>query len=242
MSATAAAPQASSVFTPALLIVDFQEDFCPPSGALAVTGGRDIAPIINKLLSFPGFAVRVATKDSHPRDHISFASNHAPPDNSPYISTVGIANPRNSQEVLQSLLWPDHCIQGTEGAELVPELETSKIDFIVEKGRDPMVEMYSAFRAPFSNPRVADTGLAEYLRGKGVTHVFCVGLAFDYCVKCTAIDAAKEGFETFIIDEAAKPVDGSKEARDSVVRELQKHGVEIVSMRGEQVQRVRDTV
>lgn len=194
---------------------------------------------MNELLSYPGFAIRVATKDFHPRDHISFASNHPPPDNKPYESTITIANPENADEEETTNLWPDHCIQGTEGAEFVPELDVGKIDHVVEKGQDKRIEMYSAFAAPFSNPRIADSGLAEVLKEKGVTHVYCVGLAFDYCVRCTAVDAAKEGFEVFVVDEGCRPVHDSKEAREAVEKGFEKYGIKILSMAGEQVERVR---
>jgi len=233
------ASKGNASFSPALVVVDFQEDFCPPAGALAVEGGRDIAPAINSLLSLPGFTIRIATKDFHPQDHVSFASNHPAPDNKPYESNITIANPENPAEVQTTRLWPDHCVQGTKGAELVPELDTDKLDHTVEKGKDSRVEMFSAFYAGFQEPQIANSGLAEMLREKGVTHVYCVGLAYDYCVKCTAIDAASEGFETYVVEEACRAVDASKEAHEAVAKDFQKHGVKVVSMDGEEVQRVR---
>ncbi|KAJ9636343.1 NAD(+) salvage pathway protein [Coniosporium tulheliwenetii] len=246
---------AENEFKPALLIVDLQEDFCPrhyfrvppgpsppslfanhvPSpqnGSLAVAGGRDIAPIINSLLSLP-FTLKVATKDFHPRDHISFASNHPPPHNKPFESVITIANPYNASETERTRLWPDHCVQGTPGAELIPELDIAKIQHVVEKGQDKRVEMYSAFAAPFRDPR----GLAERLRESGVTHVFVVGLAMDYCVNFTAVDAAKEGFETYVVEEATRAVDPG--TWDEVKVSLAGHGVKMVSVEGREVERVK---
>lgn len=228
----------SSDFAAALIIVDFQEDFCPPTGSLAVAGGRDIAPTINTLLTYP-FTLRIATKDFHPRDHISFASNHPAPDNKPFESLITISNPSNPDENVTSLLWPDHCIQGTKGADLVPELDQTKIDHVVQKGLDRKVEMYSAFAAPFSNPPYAESGLGELLKEKSITHVYCVGLAFDYCVRCTAVDAAKLGFKTYVVDEGCRAVDPSTMARKAVQESLEQHGIEIVSMDSKEMERVR---
>lgn len=221
------------------LLVTLASAECPrQNGALAVDDGRTIAPTINTLLSLP-FTLRVATKDWHPRDHISFASNHPPPDNKPFESSITIANPHNSSETQTSRLWPDHCIQNTKGSELVPELDVSKVQHIIEKGQDKRVEMYSAFDAPFSNPSVARSGLAKILKEAGVTHVYTVGLAYDYCVKCTAIDAAKEGFKTYVVQEACKPVNMSKDANDAVSKEFAANNVSIISMDGPEVDRVR---
>src|ERR1700744_6042852 len=115
-------------FTPALIIVDFQEDFCPPNGSLAVTDGRSISSVINKLLDLP-FAIKIATKDWHPADHISFASNHA--GKKPFVDFTTVVNPTNATETYETRLWPDHCIQETKGAELVPELNIAKVDKVV---------------------------------------------------------------------------------------------------------------
>ncbi|KAJ7210595.1 Isochorismatase-like protein [Mycena rebaudengoi] len=191
----------------ALLIVDLQEDFCPPNGALAVAGGRDIVPIINGLLASPKFDVRVATRDWHPADHISFAANHPEPDNRPFETFVRIANPYNPSESYKTRLWPVHCVQGTPGAQLVPDLETARLDRVFEKGQDKRVEMYSAFADPFENPRVAQSDLQAYLKEKRVSRIYVVGLALDYCVKATAEHAVKEGYTTFIIEDATKAVD-----------------------------------
>ncbi|KAI9789440.1 MAG: NAD(+) salvage pathway protein, partial [Piccolia ochrophora] len=157
-------------FKPALLVVDYQEDFCPPSGSLAVTGGRDIATVINGLLQLP-FALRVATKDWHPPDHISFADNHDGPDNEPFTSIADVSNPENPSETFQTRLWPVHCVQGSHGAQLIPELDVDRIDHVVEKGQDKRVEMYSAFRNPFRNPPGPSTGLPRLLKDAHISHV-----------------------------------------------------------------------
>ncbi|OAK94153.1 Isochorismatase hydrolase [Phaeosphaeriaceae sp. SRC1lsM3a] len=222
-------------FNPALVVVDVQEDFCPPHGALAVTGGRDIVPTINELLALP-FAIKVATKDFHPQDHISFASNHPSPNNKPFESKATIANPHNPNETQETQLWPDHCVQGTKGAELLPELDVGKIDHVVEKGQDKRVEMYSAFADPFTNPRVAQSNLAQTLRDARITDVFVVGLAADYCVKFTAMDAAKEGFKTWVIGEATKAVDPS--SLEAVYAEYEKLGVLVISKDDAQIGKI----
>ncbi|EGO51930.1 hypothetical protein NEUTE1DRAFT_71058 [Neurospora tetrasperma FGSC 2508] len=239
-------------FRPALLVVDMQEDFCPPNGTLAVTGGRSITPLINTLLSSPLFVLRVATKDWHPPNHISFASNHnhtsspssSPccPDSSgeaaiPFLSTTTVHNPHNPSESYTTRLWPSHCIADTPGASLIPELDVSKIDRILEKGTNPLVEMYSAFYDPFTSPRVSDSGLAHMLKEAKVTHVYVVGLAADYCVWSTAMDAHNEGFETVVVEEATKPVDedGWRKCKEALVGEP---GVKVVRWDGEEVKRL----
>ncbi len=199
-------------------------------------GGRDIASVVNELLSIP-FVVKVATKDFHPEDHISFASNHPPPNNVPFVTEITIANPYNLTETETTRLWPDHCVQGTKGAELVPELDASKVQHIIEKGQDKRVEMYSAFAAPFSNPVVSRSGLADTLKEAGVTHVYVVGLAMDYCVKFTALDAAKEGFSTYVVHEGTKAVDPTN--WDNVRTQLERAGVKMVSAGGEEVGEVK---
>ncbi|GJD03258.1 isochorismatase [Colletotrichum higginsianum] len=220
-------------FRPALIVVDFQEDFCPPHGSLAVANGRDIHPVVNSMLRLP-FATKIATKDWHPPDHVSFASNHE--GKQPFVDTVDIVNPRNGAETFRTRMWPVHCVQGTPGAALVPELDASAVDTVLEKGQNRNVEMYSAFYDPFQSPRVSDTGLAETLRDKGITDVYVVGLAGDYCVKWTALDANKEGFRTFIVEEGTRPVDA--ERWDECKSELEASGVRIVSVEGPEVRRV----
>lgn len=152
-----------------------------------------LIPTLNKLLTYP-FATKIATKDWHPQTHISFASNHAAPANVPFESETTIANPLNADEKITTRLWPDHCVQNTLGADLHPDLDVRLFDQIVNKGHDERVEMYSAFAAPFAHPVVAESELDGLLKGKGITDVFVVGLALDYCVFHTACDAAKRGY------------------------------------------------
>jgi len=228
---------ATNTFAPALIIVDLQEDFCPPNGTLAVPNGRDIIPTVNILLSLP-FTLKVATKDWHPFTHISFASNH--PGTQPYTSFTTITNPANPSETYSTRLWPTHCVQTTPGAELVSSLNVSKVDVVIEKGKNEHVEMYSAFYDPLKEPRVEDSGLAGRLRESGVTHCFVVGLAADYCVKATAVDAAAEGFETFIVEEGTRAVEQS--GWEECKRELNRKGVSVIDMDGEEVNRVKKLV
>jgi nicotinamidase-related amidase len=156
----------------------------------------------------------------------------------PFTSTVTITNPLGGAETETTRLWPVHCVQGSKGAELVPEMDVGKVDRIVEKGMDKRVEMYSAFSAPFREPVVADSGLASVLKEVGATHVYVVGLAMDYCVKFTALDAAREGFQTLVISEGTKLVD--PEAITSTKEELSKAGVKFVPFNGAEVGWVKD--
>ncbi|KAH8813149.1 isochorismatase family protein [Xylogone sp. PMI_703] len=224
---------ATKEFNPALLIIDLQEDFCPPNGSLAVPDGRAILPTVNTLLTYP-FTLKIATRDWHPADHISFASNH--PGTTPYTSTTTITNPLNPSESYSSLLWPDHCIQDTPGAQLVPELSHSQLDFVVDKGQRREIEMYSAFYDPLRSPRVADSGLSARLKEKGITDVFVVGLAADYCVKFSALDAVREGFRTFVVEEGTRAVDPG--GWETLREELKKGGVEVVGMESGEVRRI----
>lgn len=223
-------------FKPALVIVDVQEDFCPPNGSLAVAGGRDIVPLVNDLLALP-FPLKIATKDFHPQDHISFASNHEAPNNKPFESLITISNPLNPSETQETRLWPDHCVQGTKGSELLPELDTTKVHVVVEKGQDKRVEMYSAFADPFENPCVSKSGLAKLLHEAEVTDVFVAGLAADYCVRYTALDSAKEGFKTRVIGEATRAVDPS--SMDIILKEYNEAGVIVIAKDDESLKLVK---
>ena len=175
----------------ALIIVDLQYDFLP-GGSLAVTKGDEIIPIINQIQK--DYDLIVATQDWHPGNHQSFASEH--PDHAVYdeIDLHG----------LQQILWPEHCVQGTVGAELARDLDNRRIEIIFRKGMDPTVDSYSAF---FDNGKRKDLGLAAYLKYKKVTQVHVCGLAADFCVYYTAMDALSEGFKTSIISKATKPID-----------------------------------
>lgn len=175
----------------ALLMIDIQNDFCA-GGALEVPDGSDIVPVVNALQS--KFPVRVLTQDWHPADHRSFASNHA--DAEPF-SVVRM--PYGDQ-----VIWPDHCVQGRLGAQFHPDLETDPADLIVRKGFRPAIDSYSAF---FENDKTTPTGLAGYLRERGVTHVALAGLATDFCVAYSALDAARLGFGATVIEDACRGID-----------------------------------
>ncbi|DAA75890.1 TPA_exp: Uncharacterized protein A8136_1261 [Trichophyton benhamiae CBS 112371] len=215
----------------ALLVVDMQEDFCPPNGSLAIQDGRSIAPLINKLLALPGFVVKIGTQDFHPESHISFATNHPAPSNIPFTSTIETKNPvaGAEDETKTQRLWPPHCIQGTKGASFIPEIESEKLDAMVRKGMDERVEMYSAFTDAFGNGNCVEAGGASHdlealLNEHQVSDVFIVGLAGDYCVRFTAIDAADRGFRTYVIDEATKCVDPD-EGWETSKMDMAAHGV-----------------
>ncbi|KAF7332647.1 Isochorismatase domain-containing protein [Mycena kentingensis (nom. inval.)] len=210
----------------ALIIVDLQEDFCPPNGSLAVAGGRDIVSTINNLLASPFFDFRVATQDWHPQDHCSFASNHPPPNNIPFESFATIVNPFNPDDSYETRLWPNHCVQGSPGSELIPELNIFRVNRIVKKGQDKRVEMYSAFYDPFVPP-VSVSELPQLLKDNAVGKVYVAGLAMDYCVRATALDALKEGYETFLVEDATKAVDPEEGWNDAKL-EMEQKGIKFV--------------
>lgn len=209
-----------------------------------MNGGRDIIPLINKLLASDKIALKVATQDFHPEDHISFASNHSPPNNKPFESFIDMKNIVGNQpdQTMKQRLWPTHCVQGTKGAELVEELNSADVDITVTKGMDARVEMYSAFSDSFGNLTSGAGGvnldLADLLRSQNITHVYVVGLAGDYCVKDTALGARKAGFATVVIEEGQRCVDAGSwnEVRDV----LQQSGVAVVSVDSQEVRRVLD--
>jgi nicotinamidase/pyrazinamidase len=174
----------------ALIVVDVQYDFCP-AGALAVPGGDEVVPLINALL--PLFPIVVATQDWHPPGHASFASSH--PGRKP-LEIIEL-------EGVQQVLWPDHCVAGTPGAEFHAGLDLRPVRAIVRKGTDPHVDSYSAFR---DNHREHPTGLAGLLRELGVGRVVIVGLATDYCAAASARDAVEMGFAAEIWLAATRPV------------------------------------
>lgn len=175
----------------ALIVVDVQNDFCP-GGALAVGGGHAIVPVINALV--PRYEQVVVTQDWHPKGHASFASAHH--GHEPFDT---IEMPYGTQ-----VLWPDHCVQGTPGAELHPDLEVTSAQLVIRKGWHQGVDSYSAFREA---DRETLTGLAGYLRERGVEEVHVVGLATDYCVGWTALDAAAAGFRVSVIEDACRAID-----------------------------------
>ncbi len=177
--------------TTALIVIDVQNDFCE-GGALAVPDGDAVVPRINAMLG--DYPVRVFTQDWHPPRHSSFASEH--PGKS-LFETVEM--PYGAQ-----VLWPDHCVQGTRGAAFHPDLQTDPADLILRKGFRREVDSYSAF---FENDHATPTGLEGYLRSRGVTRVVLAGLATDFCVGYSALDAAKLGFETVVETAACRAID-----------------------------------
>ncbi|KAK5269118.1 NAD(+) salvage pathway protein [Exophiala xenobiotica] len=229
-------------FRPTLVVVDLQNDFCPPDGSLAVTGGRDIVPLVNRLLASSKFVLKIATQDWHPKDHVSFASNHAAPNNKPFTSFIDMKNlvANKPEQTMKQRLWPIHCVQQTNGAEIIDEIDLSQIDTTVKKGMDSRVEMYSAFSDSFGNMTAGAGGvnldLANLLKAKAITHVYVVGLAGDYCVKDTALGSAKAGFATYVIEEAKRCVDPT--AWPDVKAELSQGSVSLVSVESDEVKRV----
>ena len=169
----------------ALLLVDIQNDFCP-GGALAVPGGDLVVPVVNSLMEL--FPVVVATKDWHPPGHISFASRFA----RPVMTTID--TPYGPQ-----ILWPDHCIRDTPGAEFHPDLAIAAVRHVVYKGCDPEIDSYSTF---FDNARRQQTDLHRYLQETHVTGIYLCGLATDYCVLYSALDALELGYDVTVIEDA----------------------------------------
>ncbi|OED39606.1 nicotinamidase [Chromatiales bacterium (ex Bugula neritina AB1)] len=195
-----------------LLIIDVQNDFCS-DGALAVPGGDDVVPVINKLQ--PCFRHIAITQDWHPEHHGSFASSH--PGKDPF-STIEM--PYGEQT-----LWPDHCIQGSGGAEFHAELNTDPAALIIRKGMNPAIDSYSAF---FENDRTTSTGLSGYLRKLDIKRVFCAGLAYDFCVRFSAGDASREGFKTFVISDACRAIDIDNSAA-LTTEFLEKNNIELIT-------------
>ena len=189
----------------AILVIDVQNDFCP-GGALAVAGGDEIVAPINALV--PEFPVRVFTQDWHPANHLSFASQHEGA--APMSLTEMPYGPQ--------VLWPDHCVQGSDGAAFHADLATNPADLVIRKGFRREIDSYSAF---FENDHETPTGLDGYLKSRGVEAVTLVGLATDFCVNYSAIDAAKLGFKVTVIESLCRAIDfdGSLEAARDGMRE-----------------------
>lgn len=188
----------------ALIVVDLQVDFCP-GGALAVAGGDEIVGPVNALMAEHDAVV--LTQDWHPADHSSFASNHSG------AQPFGTATLPYGDQVL----WPDHCVIGSDGAAFHPGLDLRRADLIVRKGFRREIDSYSAF---FENDRRTPTGLAGYLRDRGLTDLRFVGLAHDFCVAWSALDAARMGFSATVIEGATRAIDlnGSREAAQAAMR------------------------
>lgn len=175
----------------ALIVIDVQNDFCP-GGALAVNGGDEIIPLINAM--WQHYDVRCLTQDWHPEGHSSFASSHE--GKAPFDITKMFYG--------DQVLWPDHCIIGSNGAAFHPNLETDDANIIVRKGSNPAVDSYSAF---FENDHKTPTGLNGYLQTLGVTHIDLAGLATDYCVAYSALDAATLGYKVKVLEAACRAID-----------------------------------
>ena len=190
--------------THALLVIDVQNDFCP-GGALAVAGGDEIVPGINAEMD--KFDAVILTQDWHPAGHSSFASSH---DAAPMSMTEMPYGPQ--------VLWPDHCIQGTQGAAFHNDLKVDRADLIIRKGYNPAIDSYSAF---FENDKVTPTGLEGYLRTRGIEAVTLVGLATDFCVNYSAVDAARLGFTVTVNTSLCRAIDfdGSLQAAQTAMDE-----------------------
>ncbi|HEX4455167.1 MAG TPA: bifunctional nicotinamidase/pyrazinamidase [Kofleriaceae bacterium] len=196
----------------ALILVDLQNDFCP-GGALQVNRGDQTIAIANRLL--PHFATVAATQDWHPPDHQSFAANH--PGKQPYemIDLHG----------LMQVLWPVHCVQDTPGAELRVDLDRTRITEIFHKGTDPAVDSYSGF---FDNGKRKATGLGDWLRSRWVQQVYVMGLATDYCVRATALDARSLGFDVWLVQDGCRAVELKPGDGERAIAELRGAGCAIV--------------
>jgi len=197
--------------THALILVDLQNDFLP-GGALAVPGGDEVIPIANHLME--SFGIIVATQDWHPADHGSFAANHPGQELFGSIDLDG----------LPQTLWPVHCVENTGGALFAPGLATQRITRVFQKGTRPEIDSYSGFH---DNGRRHSTGLADWLREQGVTHVTVCGLATDYCVKFTALDAIAEGFQVTLHKPASRGVNLQPGDVDAAIEEMRAKGVAI---------------
>lgn len=186
----------------ALLLIDVQNDFMP-GGALAVPEGDQIVPIINKIQH--KFDLVLATQDWHPAGHASFASTH----NKDLYELIDLNG-------IDQVMWPDHCVQGTTGADFHAELKLDKIEAIFRKGTNPEIDSYSGF---YDNAHLKFTGLSGYLKEKGVTELYFAGLAGDFCVAFSVKDALAEGFTSFLIEDATRAIDaeGFEKAKAEIV-------------------------
>jgi nicotinamidase/pyrazinamidase len=197
----------------ALILVDLQNDFVP-GGALAVREGDQVISIANRLAS--QFKLVVATQDWHPASHGSFAANHPGRHVGEVIELNGLAQ----------VLWPTHCVQNTPGANFVPSLDTGKITKVFQKGTEPAIDSYSGF---FDNGHRKKTGLGDWLSEQRVRDVFVLGLATDYCVKFTTLDARQLGFKVHLVEDACRGVDLKPGDVQKAVSEMQAAGVQIIS-------------
>ena len=197
----------------ALILVDIQNDFLP-TGALPVPRGDEVIPVANKLSQ--RFDLVVATQDWHPADHGSFAANHPGKKPGDVIDLHG----------LRQILWPVHCVQNTSGADFAPGLDTSRVARVFQKGTDPTIDSYSGF---FDNGHRRSTGLGEYLREINVKQIFVLGLATDYCVNFTALDAVQRfGLDTTLIEDGSRGINLRPGDVDAAVEKMRKLGVRVI--------------
>jgi nicotinamidase/pyrazinamidase len=196
----------------ALIIVDVQNDFCP-GGALPVPEGDAVVPVINRIQA--RYDLVVATQDWHPPNHGSFAANHPGSEVGQQIELAG----------LPQILWPVHCVQDTPGAAFHSGLNLARVARVFRKGTAPTIDSYSGF---FDNGHRKSTGLADYLREQGAQEVHVCGLATDYCVKCTALDAVELGFRTRLLEDAARGVDLRPGDVQRAIDQMRQHGVELI--------------
>jgi len=197
----------------ALILVDLQNDFVP-GGALAVADGDKVVPIANRIQET--FDLVVATQDWHPANHGSFASQHPGMKPGDVIDLNGIPQ----------VLWPDHCVQRSKGAEFHPQFDMSRVAKIFQKGVDPGIDSYSGF---FDNGHRRGTGLAEYLQPAGVTGIYIAGLATDYCVKYTALDGRTLGYNVFVIEDACRGVNLNPGDSATAIDQMRAAGVKVVT-------------
>ncbi|MFP4047377.1 MAG: bifunctional nicotinamidase/pyrazinamidase [Bacteroidales bacterium] len=197
----------------ALLIIDVQNDFCP-GGALEVPEGDKVIPVLNKLAD--NFDIVIQTQDWHPKGHYSFASSYS--NKEPFQTT--------KLDYGEQVLWPDHCVQNTPGAEFHKELKTIKTQAVIRKGFRKHIDSYSAF---YENDFKTKTGLTGYLKDRGIDTLYVGGLATDFCVKWSVIDGCKEGFKVYVIENAIKgiDIDGSV---DKAVQEMKSAGAEFIKL------------
>lgn len=195
----------------ALILIDLQYDFMP-GGPLGVPEGDQVVPVANRLIQ--AFDFVVATADWHPRNHSSFASNHPGHAVGDVIEIDGIAQ----------ILWPDHCVQNTPGARLVSGLDTTSVREIFRKGADPAIDSYSAF---FDNAHRRSTGLGDYLKAEGVDRVWLMGLATDYCVRFSALDARSLDFDTVLIEDGCRGVELAPGDTARALAEMRRAGVRL---------------
>ena len=197
----------------ALILVDIQNDFCP-GGALAVNHGNEVVAVANRLSKSGAFNYIVLTQDWHPQEHRSFASNN----DGAKVGTLGELNG------LPQVWWPDHCVWNTPGSELHKNLLTGRANLIIRKGMDKAVDSYSGFFDNDGSP----VGLGSYLKERSAREVYIMGLATDYCIKFTALDCVKLGFDTYLIEDGCRAVNINPDDGDKAIEEMKAAGIKVV--------------